>query len=84
MDDDPLPLSALEHWSYCARQCCLIHAEPAFEKNVHTLRGRAVHERVDKVGIEAGFSIVLEGVENIDALLGAVRRWTWLRPRTPG
>lgn len=55
MDDDPLPLSALEHWSYCPRQCCLIHAEQAFEENVHTLRGRAVHERVDEVGSEAGF-----------------------------
>ena len=28
--DDPIPLSALEHWSYCPRQCCLIHAEQAF------------------------------------------------------
>lgn len=55
MDDDPLPLSALEHWSYCPRQCCLIHAEQAFEENVHTLRGRAVHERVDEAGSEAGF-----------------------------
>lgn len=55
MDADPLPLSALEHWSYCPRQCCLIHAEQAFAENLHTLRGRAVHERVDDPGSEAGF-----------------------------
>lgn len=53
--NDPLPLSALEHWSYCPRQCCLIHAEQAFEENIHTLRGQAVHARVDEPGVEAGF-----------------------------
>lgn len=55
MDEEPLPLSAIEHWSYCPRQCCLIHAEQAFEENVHTLRGQAVHARVDEPGVEAGF-----------------------------
>jgi CRISPR-associated exonuclease Cas4 len=55
VNEDSVPLSALEHWSYCPRQCCLIHAEQAFEENLHTLRGRAVHERVDEPGVEAGF-----------------------------
>ncbi len=54
MDGDLLALSAIEHWSYCPRQCCLIHAEQAFEENLHTLRGRAVHQRVDQSGCEAG------------------------------
>ena len=49
---DPVPLSALEHWSYCLRQCCLIHAEQAFEENIHTLRGQAVHARTDEPGVE--------------------------------
>ena len=49
---DPIPLSALEHWSYCPRQCCLIHAEQAFEENIHTLRGQAVHARTDEPGVE--------------------------------
>ncbi len=52
---EPLALSALEHWSYCPRQCCLIHAEQAFEENVHTLRGQAVHARTDEPGVEAGY-----------------------------
>lgn len=52
-EPDPLPLSALQHWSYCPRQCGLIHLEQAFEENVHTLRGRAVHKQVDTPGFEA-------------------------------
>jgi CRISPR-associated exonuclease Cas4 len=52
---EPLALSALEHWSYCPRQCCLIHAEQAFEENIHTLRGQAVHARTDESGVEAGY-----------------------------
>jgi CRISPR-associated exonuclease Cas4 len=52
MIEDPLPISALQHWSYCPRQCGLIHLEQAFEDNVHTLRGQAVHTRVDESGVE--------------------------------
>lgn len=49
---DPLPLSALQHWVYCARQCGLIHLEQAFDDNLHTLRGQAVHRQVDQPGFE--------------------------------
>ena len=53
MDEaDPLPLSALQHWAYCPRQCGLIHLEQAFDENVHTLRGQAVHAAVDQPGVE--------------------------------
>ncbi|HFD88292.1 MAG TPA: CRISPR-associated protein Cas4 [Gammaproteobacteria bacterium] len=41
-------LSALQHYSYCPRQCALIHVEQSFDENLHTLRGRVVHERVDE------------------------------------
>lgn len=51
-EDDYVPLSALEHYSYCPRQCALIHVEQVFDENVFTLRGRAVHERVDEPGTE--------------------------------
>lgn len=50
--DDPIPLSALQHWAYCPRQCALIHLEQAFEDNVFTLRGQAVHTRADQPGME--------------------------------
>ena len=53
MDDpDPIPLSALQHWAYCPRQCGLIHLEQAFDDNVHTQRGQAVHAQVDTPGVE--------------------------------
>ncbi|MBM3589442.1 MAG: CRISPR-associated protein Cas4 [Alphaproteobacteria bacterium] len=51
-DEDPLPLSALQHWAYCPRQCGLIHLEQAFDDNLHTQRGNAVHAQVDRPGFE--------------------------------
>ncbi len=53
MQADLLPISALQHWSYCPRQCALIHIEQQFIENVHTLRGQALHARVDVPQIEA-------------------------------
>lgn len=61
--DDPIMLSALQHWSYCPRQCALIHLEQAFDENVHTMRGNAAHERVDGPGFET-----FEGVRSERAL----------------
>jgi CRISPR-associated exonuclease Cas4 len=53
MDEpDPLPLSALQHWAYCPRQCGLIHLEQAFDDNLHTQRGQAVHAQVDQPGVQ--------------------------------
>ena len=49
---DPIPLSALQHWAYCPRQCALIHLEQAFDDNLHTLRGNALHARVDQPGLQ--------------------------------
>ncbi len=61
--DEPIMLSALQHWSYCPRQCALIHVEQAFDENVHTMRGNAVHQRVDEPGFES-----FEGVRSEHAL----------------
>ena len=47
-EDDLIPISALQHYSYCPRQCALIHIEQVFDENLYTLRGRAVHELVDE------------------------------------
>ena len=49
---DPIPLSALQHWAYCPRQCALIHVEQGFEENLFTQRGQALHKRVDDPGFE--------------------------------
>ncbi len=57
---DPIPLSALQHWQYCPRQCGLIHLEQVFDDNVHTLRGQAVHAKVDQPGVETAKGVRVE------------------------
>lgn len=59
-ETDPLPLSALQHWAYCPRQCGLIHLEQAFADNVHTARGQAVHHLVDTPGYEIKSGVRVE------------------------
>jgi CRISPR-associated exonuclease Cas4 len=47
MEEDRLiPISALQHFSFCPRQCGLIHIEQCFEDNALTIRGHAVHNRI--------------------------------------
>lgn len=41
-------MSALEHTSYCPRQCALIHVESVWDENVFTLRGSSAHQRADE------------------------------------
>ena len=57
---DPIPLSALQHWCYCPRQCGLIHLEQVFDENVHTLRGQAVHAKADLPGVETAKGVRVE------------------------
>jgi CRISPR-associated exonuclease Cas4 len=54
-----VPISALEHFSYCPRQCALIHVEQTFEENLFTIRGQIAHERVDTGGdsVAAGIRV---------------------------
>jgi CRISPR-associated exonuclease Cas4 len=47
-DIEPVMISALEHYSYCPRQCALIHIEQTFDENIYTLKGHIAHERVDQ------------------------------------
>ena len=58
--DDPIALSALQHWVYCPRQCALIHLEQAFDDNIHTARGNAVHKLVDTPGYEIRSGVKVE------------------------
>lgn len=55
-----VPVSALQHYVYCPRQCALIHVEQAFDDNIHTLRGRRVHEKVDEGGVETAEGVRVE------------------------
>lgn len=49
-EEDIVLISALEHWSYCPRQCALIHLEQTYDENVFTLRGNRAHQRVHEAG----------------------------------
>lgn len=62
MDEDiaPIAISALQHWSYCPRQCALIHVEQVFSENLYTSRGRAVHALVDQPGAERDGTVRIE------------------------
>lgn len=59
-DSDLIPISALQHWSYCPRQCALIHVEQAFAENLYTARGQAVHHLVDVPGAERHGTVRVE------------------------
>jgi CRISPR-associated exonuclease Cas4 len=59
-DEVTIPLSALQHWAYCPRQCGLIHLDQTFDDNAYTLRGQAVHRRVDQPGVETAKGVRVE------------------------
>ncbi|MCY7295738.1 CRISPR-associated protein Cas4 [Alteromonas sp. a30] len=42
-----IPLSALQHYAFCPRQCALIHNEQAWADNFLTATGNRLHKRVD-------------------------------------
>jgi len=44
-EDQLVPISALQHWLYCPRQCALIHLEQAWAENRFTAEGRVLHEK---------------------------------------
>ena len=45
-DDDLVPISALQHYLFCPRQCALIHVERLWAENALTAEGRIAHEAV--------------------------------------
>lgn len=47
-DDDFIPISALQHYAYCPRQCALIHVERLWADNRQTVEGHLLHERSDR------------------------------------
>jgi CRISPR-associated exonuclease Cas4 len=80
---DLVPVSALQHFVYCARQCALIHVEQTFDENIFTLRGRRVHERVERdereteAGMRVEFALPLWSEQH--GLIGKADA-VWFRP----
>lgn len=52
-ESDLIPISALQHFAFCERQCALIHVEQAWAENRLTAEGRVLHERVHDAGSES-------------------------------
>ncbi len=46
-EDALIPLSALQHYLFCPRQCALIHVEQLWAEDGATAEGRLLHERTD-------------------------------------
>jgi len=46
-EDALIPLSALQHYLFCPRQCALIHVEQSWAEDGATAEGRLLHERTD-------------------------------------
>ncbi len=47
-----IPLSALQHYLFCPRQCALIHVEQIWREDGATAEGRLLHERADSGSVE--------------------------------
>ncbi len=63
LTDNSIPISALQHWVFCPRQCALIHLEREWEENVLTAKGRAGHEKIHQ-----GFREFRRGKKQITGL----------------
>ena len=62
-----IPLSALQHYAFCPRQCALIHNEQAWAENYLTAQGKALHERVDSGEPETRKSVRFERTVYVSA-----------------
>lgn len=60
---EPIPISALQHYVFCPRQCALIHVEGQWVENRLTIEGRILHRNADakKVGPRGGGRSTMRG-----------------------
>jgi len=47
-EEQPIPISALQHWLYCPRQCALIHNEQVWAENRFTAEGQLLHKKANE------------------------------------
>jgi CRISPR-associated exonuclease Cas4 len=74
-EDGLIPLSALQHFLFCPRQCALIHVEQVWAENGATAEGKLLHERVDAGGAERRPRVRIErGVALRSLALGVAGR----------
>ncbi len=72
-EDDLLPLSALQHYAFCPRQCALIHIERQWVENRLTAEGRVLHERAHDGECELRDGVLIaRGVALLSRKLGLI------------
>jgi CRISPR-associated exonuclease Cas4 len=52
-EDDLLPLSGLQHLSFCERRWALVHLERQWQENTSTVEGALLHERAHSAEMES-------------------------------
>jgi CRISPR-associated exonuclease Cas4 len=69
--DQFIPISALQHWLYCPRQCALIHLEQAWAENKFTAEGRVMHENAHEGADETKGGVrITRGMPVVSQVLG--------------
>ncbi len=72
-EDDLIPISALQHLVFCARQAALIHIEGLWEENVLTIEGEQLHERAhDQESETTGDTRTVRGLRIRSLRLGLI------------
>jgi CRISPR-associated exonuclease Cas4 len=72
-EDELIPISSLQHFLFCERQCALIHVEQVWVENRLTAEGRIMHEKVHEEGTESRGSVRTErGVALRSLALGLI------------
>ena len=72
-EDDLLPISALQHFVFCERQCALIHIEQVWKDNPLTLQGSHLHDRVHETAARRelrGDTLITRGLQVRSLRLG--------------
>ncbi len=59
-EDEYIPLSALQHYIFCPRQCGLIHLEQTWGENRLTAEGELLHQRVHQEGVASRGGVLSE------------------------
>lgn len=68
-EDELVPISALQHILYCARQCGLIHIDRVWAENRYTAEGEVLHRNVHQQevrhlkGVRAEYSVPMRSLE---------------------
>jgi CRISPR-associated exonuclease Cas4 len=68
VEDGLIPLSALQHFLFCPRQCALIHVEGLWAEDAATAQGQLLHEKADggrpgrRPGVRIARAVMLRSV----------------------